>query len=305
MSDGFNQIGIRCGATSAATAGLLCVAWLCTLASCGGAERPMGPAAPDPDSSFFDDDGPSTRLLPASIERGQRVYRAACAPCHGDSGAGDGYAGSDFRPLPRDFTRGNFRYRSTPSGSLPTDADLRRTISHGLPGSAMPAWGRRLEPQQIADVIARIKAYGRRFADEKPQPEVAIAPPVAATPTSISRGREVWVTLKCARCHGARGRGDGVAATDDMRDDRGHIILPRDFTRGVYAAGGDKRTLYRTFITGLDGTPMPSHAGSATSAELMDLVNYTLSLEGKRNILDWLGERPRWHEPGEHRERGR
>ena len=66
------------------------------------------------------------------------LYRARCAVCHGAEGRGDGPAGALLTPPPRDFTSGVYKFRSTPSGTLPTESDVFRTISRGLPGTAMP-----------------------------------------------------------------------------------------------------------------------------------------------------------------------
>src|SRR3989304_3036888 len=68
---------------------------------------------------------------------GRAVYLDHCAICHGAAGDGEGMAAHMFMVRPRDFGRGVFKFRSTPSGSLPTDEDLARTIRRGLPGSAM------------------------------------------------------------------------------------------------------------------------------------------------------------------------
>ena len=43
-------------------------------------------------------------------------------------------------PRPRDFTSGKFKIRTTPSGALPTDDDLRHIIREGMPYTSMPAW---------------------------------------------------------------------------------------------------------------------------------------------------------------------
>ena len=43
-------------------------------------------------------------------------------------------------PRPRDFTKGVYQIRTTASGELPTDADIRRVIDDGMPGTAMPEW---------------------------------------------------------------------------------------------------------------------------------------------------------------------
>lgn len=78
---------------------------------------------------------------------GKTVYERRCAFCHGLSGNGHGTAefvykkkeGKIWKLYPRDFTFGSFKFRSTPTGSLPTDADLMRILTRGIPRSSMPA----------------------------------------------------------------------------------------------------------------------------------------------------------------------
>src|SRR5262249_53189661 len=75
---------------------------------------------------------------PAAADQATSVYNHACSWCHGEDGRGDGPAAFSINkyrsPLPRDFTRGLFKFRSTPSGQLPTDDDLLRTVERGIPG---------------------------------------------------------------------------------------------------------------------------------------------------------------------------
>src|ERR1043166_9220595 len=76
-----------------------------------------------------------TMVVVQDTAAGKQVYTKWCAGCHGDNGAGDGQGARHMIPPPRDFT-GNVLYqiRSTPSGQLPTDADILRSIDEGLPG---------------------------------------------------------------------------------------------------------------------------------------------------------------------------
>src|SRR6266571_3673200 len=103
---------------------------------------------------------------------GKVVYTKWCAGCHGDNGAGDGPAAKHMIPPPRDFTGAIYQIRSTPSGQLPTDADLLRSIDEGLGGTAMPGWKTRLSDHQRRDVLAYIKTFSSFFADtsQRPQP---------------------------------------------------------------------------------------------------------------------------------------
>src|SRR3989304_549411 len=69
--------------------------------------------------------------------RGRAGYEANCAVCHGTGGDGNGMAAHMFRVRPRDFRRGLFKFRSTPSGSLPMAGDLVRTITEGIRWTGM------------------------------------------------------------------------------------------------------------------------------------------------------------------------
>ena len=77
---------------------------------------------------------------PLAAQDGVAIYRAKCATCHGEKGDGQGPASYLLYPRPRNFVVGSFRLRSTPSGKLPADADLVRTIARGIPGTSMPGW---------------------------------------------------------------------------------------------------------------------------------------------------------------------
>ena len=80
------------------------------------------------------------RAFVQDTSAGKVVYTKWCAGCHGDNGAGDGPGAKHMIPPPRDFTGAIYQIRSTPSGQLPTDADLMRSIDEGLFGTAMPGW---------------------------------------------------------------------------------------------------------------------------------------------------------------------
>ena len=54
----------------------------------------------------------------------KQLYDKSCASCHGTDGRGHGPAADALNPKPRDFTGGIYKFRTTASGSLPTDDDL-------------------------------------------------------------------------------------------------------------------------------------------------------------------------------------
>ncbi len=72
--------------------------------------------------------------------KGEGLYRQHCVHCHGITGNGRGPTAAFLNPYPRDFTRGIFKFTSTPVGIKPTEQDLHRTLVKGLPGTAMPSF---------------------------------------------------------------------------------------------------------------------------------------------------------------------
>jgi cytochrome c oxidase cbb3-type subunit 2 len=68
---------------------------------------------------------------------GKNVYRANCEACHGEKGDGNGPQADRLKTKPRDFTKGIYKFRSTPSGSLPLDQDMYRTVSGGVRATSM------------------------------------------------------------------------------------------------------------------------------------------------------------------------
>ena len=93
------------------------------------------------------------------------LFRRHCARCHGISGSGAGPAAAMLNPYPRDFRRGWFKYTSTTGGAKPIDADLKRTLRDGAPGTAMPSFDR-LPGHQIDALAEYVKYLGIRGETE-------------------------------------------------------------------------------------------------------------------------------------------
>ena len=70
-------------------------------------------------------------------QAGKAVYDRRCALCHGVEGDGKGAAADLLDPRPRDFTTGVYKIRST-ANRVPSDQDLFRIITDGMPGTSMP-----------------------------------------------------------------------------------------------------------------------------------------------------------------------
>ena len=164
------------------------------------------------------------------IEAGKRVYFTKCVWCHGVDGAGDGPGADRLWPRPRNFNQGTFKIRHTASGELPlfnynersADSgknDLFDTVTHGLPGSAMPPWEGILSEEQRAQVLSFVTTQlvkDRKFTDKQESQtilQLGTIKPVEATEESLKKGAALIVDKKCIECHGVEGRGDGNAST--------------------------------------------------------------------------------------------
>lgn len=113
----------------------------------------------------------------ADIAEGRSVFHANCAPCHGLGARGGGRG--------PDLTTGNWAH----GGS---DAEIFRTITHGVPGTDMPA--NELEDAEVRSIIAFLRS---------------LAPPahpiIAGDPV---RGLQIFAaTAGCANCHMVNGSG--------------------------------------------------------------------------------------------------
>ena len=264
------------------------------LAAAAGADEPA-------DDGFGDDgfgvagfgleadvEAEPTPARPSTVAHpGEAPYRTWCATCHGISGRGDGPTARWLDPPPRNFTRGEYKWRSTPSGALPTDADLLATIDTGVRGTAMPGWKTQLPLELRRVIVQYIKTFSPRFDTESPQAAVEIPRPPEVTAAQLAEGRKVYELAKCGQCHGETGRGDGPSM-GTLKDSQGRPISAYDFTRGYMKVSGTPELFYRTLMTGLSGTPMPSYQQSITAEQIWPLVYYTLSLPSEPSVLDYL-----------------
>jgi len=222
-------------------------------------------------------------------------YRRYCVGCHGDLGDGQGENTPWLDPKPRDFTIAQFKCRSTPTGTLPTDEDLFNTIARGLDNSNMPPWNT-FTKQQRADLVAYIKHFSAKWQTEKAGTPIQVPPEPEVTADRIKAGQALFKRLECWKCHGVEGRGNGPSA-DTLTDDLNRPIKPFDFHDGTrFKCGASDADLYKIFMTGLDGTPMPSFADNVKPDEAWDLVLYLRTLQPmntkEKQIAKQLGLKP-------------
>ncbi|MCH7658940.1 MAG: c-type cytochrome [Candidatus Marinimicrobia bacterium] len=214
-----------------------------------------------PQKAFCVDNPTKTQNASAfELSEGNKVYSIYCAACHGDLGDGNGPAAVGISPAPRDFTSGVYKFRSTPTGSLPTDEDLIKVVQWGIPGTWMPGWKGLLSEQEINNVVTYCKSFfpePRKWNNVEPISSLIESPP---QPNSelLRDGEGFYLLFDCWQCHGFDGRGSGPSAKK-LIDSNNRPIKPTNLTKNNYRAGFSPKDIRKTFLTGLSGSPMPSY----------------------------------------------
>ena len=106
---------------------------------------PADTHAPVPAATTPGPDAALPRGLAGDTAAGMSLYMANCAACHGTTGLGDGPRAYFIFPRPRNFLLAENRARL----NRPV---LFNAIQLGVPGREMPAWGKVMSDQQIADI---------------------------------------------------------------------------------------------------------------------------------------------------------
>ncbi|MGZ7039207.1 MAG: c-type cytochrome, partial [Thermoanaerobaculia bacterium] len=135
------------------------------------------------------------------------------------------------------------------------------------------------------DVISYIQTFSPRWTSEETPAPIEIPREPPATKESVAAGKALYEKLECGKCHGDGGRGDGPSS-HDLKDDWGDTITPADLTAGRFKCGGTPADIYRVFMTGLNGAPMPSYVDSVKPDEAWQLVHYIRSLHTGADVPD-------------------
>ena len=84
----------------------------------------------------------------ASVQRGAACYQRLCVQCHGGPGVAQNEIGKSMQPLPGPLVNAMQRWRPR---------EVFWILRHGIKMSGMPAWGMRLDDQQIWDTVAFVE----------------------------------------------------------------------------------------------------------------------------------------------------
>jgi mono/diheme cytochrome c family protein len=266
------------------------------------------------------------QLKKDQLAEGSRLYRKYCLHCHGLVGDGNGSTAGPLEapflnPRPRDFRQGWFKFRSTAMQkggvvdtsytTLPSRADLARTIRNGVPTANMPSFNLlrddeidrlvsyvihldlrgRVERQYAFDIdldSEGLTALVRREANKwRKEAKLAYQPPPPPKPweelrLNREKGRKIYIDQRsaCRECHGLDGRASRVELPTNAgrRNDWGDLNAPRDLTLGAYRGGSSPVDIFLRLKLGIAGSGMPAATDKVSDEELWYLVDYVMSL---------------------------
>lgn len=88
-----------------------------------------------------------------SVAQGKAIFLNHCALCHGPEGHGDGPGAAGLVPKPANLTEAHVDEH--------TDGEMFWWVSHGIPGTAMPAWEEQLSETERWQVIHFVRSLRR------------------------------------------------------------------------------------------------------------------------------------------------
>ncbi len=221
----------------------------------------------------------------------QRLFEEDCTPCHGANGEGDGEFVYRLRTKPPDFTMGLYKFRSAMPEPRSLRHDVYGSITLGVPTTAMLPQAQLSEDEAwaLADYVLGL---ARRAPSAASSAGLAVPDAPEVAENSRQRGQGLYWQMDCPRCHGDQGHGDGPSAFTQT-DTQGRTIQPRDLTYRPRKTGDSVADLYRVFVVGLPGTPMPAFADALPEQDRWALARYVDSLGVRhyvRGALESIGE---------------
>ena len=145
-------------------------------------------------------------------QAGRESFAQNCAPCHGDTGGGDGPSASGLNFPPTAFSDYEAVKDLAP-------ADWFDVTKNGRMQRMMPPWSNRLSDQEIWDTVA-------------------YAWTLHTSAAQVEMGKAVY-DQSCATCHGPDGKGNGAPGMVDFTDFAATSQVSQAAWAQVVAAGRD------------------------------------------------------------------
>jgi mono/diheme cytochrome c family protein len=250
------------------------------------------------------------------LNLGYQSYMRYCYACHGPEGDGKGPSSYGYRPPPRNFTLGIFKFaRMRSSDDLPNDDDLVRIVKGGLHGTPMLQWD--VPEEELRRILQFIKTFAPQKWEKKKKNgdpvknleawEAPADPWEGKGEEAVQRGRELYhFKAECVNCHPAYGEKKELYETSVLANKRepdifkpltgfrddfygsvakdsseyGYRILPPDFTFNYVRSvreGHEMEDLFRVISYGVYPI-MPAWQGALTDKDIWAIAHYIRSL---------------------------
>jgi mono/diheme cytochrome c family protein len=168
----------------------------------------------------------------------------------------------------------------------------------------------RMDFEGRAEFASKISAakreefWRRALENSAVGPELEIPEPTPKRPDSIARGKQYFKELNCISCHGEQGRGDGETVKMNpeyfeayrknpsdktnrknfetnivkpgLRYPDGSLLMPRNFTTGLFKGGRDPKQLYARIVLGIP--PAMNATENQPPEKIYDIIYFILSL---------------------------
>lgn len=195
--------------------------------------QPATPEQVDPTS------GPLYPVVPPDPVKGQAIYVEKCAPCHGDTGLGDGPRSNELPNPIEPIGTPELARQSSPAAWF-------KIVSLGNMERFMPAFAS-LTDRQRWDVVAYVYM-------------------LSTSAEGVAQGAALY-QANCVKCHGASGEGNGPDATGKLPD----------FTNQESMSSKSAADLYQSISDGVQ-PGMSGFAGALSEGERWALTDYLRSL---------------------------
>jgi mono/diheme cytochrome c family protein len=298
------------------------VRWLCIALVCF-----LGlPACHREDATFKAPQKLAGKTVSAEVlNEGRVAYMQYCRACHGDKGDGRGPAAEGFRPPPRNFTQGEFKFGWVLDQKLPRDEDLVRIVTSNLHGSAMLGW--EVPSEKLLTIIQYLKTLSDAWKDDDAVGEPVVPAPdpwVGKELAAVQRGKLLYHGYtQCLTCHPSYATPEEISAASmeltgkPKTDFRPAMYQPElkdsDYTAGTYQVKllppdflvnqirsprdeSQLADLYRLLVAGVTGAAMPAWDPNVLPEKTSDvwaLAYYVRSLVRLRGTTAGLALRAR------------
>ncbi len=199
---------------------------------------PPGYQQTNPQASVQQTSGPDYPVVPPDPAKGQPIYAEKCAPCHGESGLGNGERAAQLSNPVAPIGSAQLARQSQP-------AVWFRIVTEGNIERFMPPFAS-LNDRQRWDVVAY--AYS-----------------LSAPASNAGRGEEIF-QANCADCHGSQGKGDGPKAKE-------LTTQPPNFTSQEYMAERSAAELFQAVSAGV-GAEMPAFGSQLSEDDIWALTDH-------------------------------